>query len=515
MTTDRGFSFRDTVKGLAVGAVLIAVISGVIALLRPVVPPLGLTGLYLFAILPVAIHWRPWLAGIVSVLSYLTFAFFFALPLDSFRIANADEGTALAISIVISILIANVVSVFARRAQTRAGEAQLRAEEAEQAQKQLRRIADDQAALRRVATLVARGARPEQVFAVVTEEVGRRLDADVAALGRYEPDGTLTEINFWSATGDFGEAGRRWAVKGKNAVALVRDTGAPARIDSYADATGPTAGYVREQGMRSSVGAPVNVAGRLWGVMAVMSSTERPLPADTEERLSQFTEVLATAIANAQARTELTASRGRVIAAADAARRRLERDLHDGVQQRLVSLALNLRAAEDAVPDTLPGLRASLAHTAEGLKEALTDLQEIARGLHPAVLSKGGLGPALKALARRTALPVDVSVRLAPHIPENVEVAAYYVVAEALSNATKHSRATNAVVSVRTDAEALRIHVRDEGVGGADPHDGSGLVGLIDRVEALGGTIELVSPRGGGTSLSVTLPLNGPGPPEA
>jgi signal transduction histidine kinase len=252
------------------------------------------------------------------------------------------------------------------------------------------------------------------------------------------------------------------------------------------------------------VGVPVSVEGQLWGAIVVAFTGGEFPPADTESRLAGFTELVATAIANAEAQAEVTASRARIVAAADQARRRIERDLHDGTQQRLVSLAVKLRAAQAAVPPELGGQLDEAVAEATG---ALEELNEIARGIHPAVLAKGGLRPALKALARRSPVPVDLRVRADGRLPEPVEV--YYIVAEALTNAAKHARASAVTVTVEADdADAvLRLTVRDNGVGGADLAGGTGLAGLKDRVEALGGRIVLHSLRGAGTSLRAELPL--------
>jgi signal transduction histidine kinase len=208
-------------------------------------------------------------------------------------------------------------------------------------------------------------------------------------------------------------------------------------------------------------------------------------------------------------RAELTASRARVVAAGDEARRRIERDLHDGTQQRLVSLGLELRAAEAMVPPGSDELRGRLSAAGRGLTEAVEDLQEISRGIHPAIVSKGGLGPALGVLARRSAVPVELDVRVDRRPPEPAEVAAYYVVAEALTNAAKHARASVVMVEAEAVDGAVRVAVRDDGAGGADPDHGSGLVGLRDRVEAIGGRLEITSPPGGGTSLLATIPFGG------
>jgi signal transduction histidine kinase len=210
-----------------------------------------------------------------------------------------------------------------------------------------------------------------------------------------------------------------------------------------------------------------------------------------------------------ESREDLITSRARIVAAGDQARRLIERDLHDGTQQRLVSLVLDIRATEAGLPGELPEVRAQLDHVADELSRALDDLREVSRGIHPAILSRGGLGPALKALARRSAVPVELEVDVAPRLPESVEVAAYYVVSEALTNAAKHAQASIAHVDARAQDGSLHISVRDDGIGGADPRRGSGLIGLTDRVEALGGMISLSSPAGKGTEMLVDLPIRG------
>ena len=260
-------------------------------------------------------------------------------------------------------------------------------------------------------------------------------------------------------------------------------------------------------GVRSVVASPIIVEGHLWGAMVAWTKGE-PLSPDTEERMANFTELVATAIANAESRAELTASRARVVAAADDTRRRIERDLHDGTQQRLVSVGLELRVAEAMVPPELPDLTAQLSQVVEDLGAAVKDLQEASRGIHPAILSRGGLGPALRTLARRSALPVELDLRVDRRLPERVEVAVYYVASEALTNAAKHAHASVVHVDLDADDATVQLSIRDDGVGGADPTRGSGLVGLRDRVEALGGRIEVASPAGSGTSLVVRIPLD-------
>jgi signal transduction histidine kinase len=241
--------------------------------------------------------------------------------------------------------------------------------------------------------------------------------------------------------------------------------------------------------------------------MSVSSKQAEPLPADTESRIADFAELVATAVANAEARTALTASRARVVAAADETRRRIERDLHDGIQQRLVSLGLELRAAQATLPPQLGELEEVLSRIAEGLASAFDELREISHGIHPAILSEGGLEPALKALCRRSAVPVELGLQTERRLPEPVEVAAYYVVSEALTNAAKHAQASVVQVELETPDSVMQLAIRDDGVGGAELGKGSGLVGLSDRIEALGGRLELESPAGHGTTLLIEVPL--------
>ena len=380
-----------------------------------------------------------------------------------------------------------------------------------ESREELAELAEEQAALRRVATLVAQGARPAQVFQAVSAEVGRLVPADAAALSRYEADGTITPLGEWTPTGgsEFGvPVGERLPLKRGTSAWLVFETRRPARVDGFAGAAGRGPDLARAAGWRSSVAAPIIVEGRLWGVVSVGSKTERLLPPETEERLREFTELLATAIANAESHEELDASRARILATADATRRRIERDLHDGAQQQLVSLALELRAAQAAIPAEFDEHRSELSHVIDGLTGVLDGLREIALGIHPPLLAEGGLEPALKTLARRSPIPVELDVQAEGRLPEPVEVAAYYVVSEALTNAAKYARASIVHVDLQVSERSLRVAVRDDGLGGADPARGSGLLGLKDRAEAIGGTISLRSPHGAGTSLQVELPLD-------
>jgi signal transduction histidine kinase len=369
-------------------------------------------------------------------------------------------------------------------------------------------LAELQAALRRVATLVARGVPADELFATVTEELTRALNAVHGTLWRYESDGTATLVSAYDdPLQDIRmPAGTRWPLQGDNLLAMIRDSGRPARLDTLDNATGWAAARLRELGFNAGVGAPIVVEGRLWGA-AVLASSSEPMPHGVEARIAAFADLIATAIANAESRAELTASRARIVAAADDTRRRLERDLHDGAQQRLVSLGLQLRLAEGSVPPELQPLKEKLSDIVSGLTAAAEDLQELSRGIHPAILSEGGLGAALKTLGRRCPVPVNLDLAVKRRLPDPVEVAAYYVVAEALTNAAKYAQASEVKVCAEAKDVNFYLSIQDDGIGGADSRKGSGLIGLKDRVEALGGNLQIASPSGSGTSLHVTIPL--------
>ena len=378
-----------------------------------------------------------------------------------------------------------------------------------EAREALRRVADEQAALRRVATQVAAAAPPDAVFASVAEEVGRLLSVDRAYVARYDPDDAVTVVAAWSATGETLPRGPIGRTREGSLSARVRETGRPARVDRYEGDAGSAAFQL---GVRTAVGAPITVKSRPWGLIVVASTTDEPPPPETEARLGDFTELVAIAIANADAQAELTASRARIVAAGDQARQRFERDLHDGTQQRLVSLVLELRTAHAVVPPELTELRTQLDRAVTAATDLLDELREIARGIHPAILTQGGLTAALRALTRRCPIPVHLDMRVPRPLPEHVEASAYYIVAEALTNVAKHSRASTVSVATATDTAGgvLHIAVSDDGVGGAHFAAGTGLVGVKDRVEAIGGRIYLDSPLGAGTRLHVELPLSAP-----
>ena len=374
-----------------------------------------------------------------------------------------------------------------------------------EAREALARLADEQAALRRVATLVAQGVRPAEIFSAVSEEVDRLFGSQAAVL-RFEHHGSATVVVGTSNRIDV-PPGTRTELQDGMASAEVYRAGRSARVDAMKRSSidQPAAATARPLGVASTAASPIVVEGRLWGAMAVWSANEL-LPLDAEARLEKFTELVATAIANADSRAELAASRRRIVAASDETRRRIERDLHDGTQQRLVALGLRLRAAEADLPsDAEP--RPELARIATELGDAVTELQEITRGLHPAILSQGGLGAALRTLARRSSIPVELEVATNTRLPAAIEVAAYYVASEALANAAKHAQASRIGLSLVQRDGKLLLSIRDDGVGGADPAHGSGLVGLTDRIEALAGSMHVQSRPGEGTQIVAELPL--------
>jgi len=369
------------------------------------------------------------------------------------------------------------------------------------------RLAQEQRALRRVATLVASEARPERVFAAVSEECARVLEVDASAVFRFEGNDTATIVGRHSRAegADAFNLGMRLPASEDSGIGQVLRTGAPARIHDYTERPGVVADNMRQMSYRSSVSAPIVVAGIMWGAVGIASA--EPLPADTEARLGAFCELVSLAVASAQAREDLSASRARLVKAGDEQRRKLERNLHDGAQQRLVSLALTIRLARRQLESNAETAAASLERAAGELDLALEELRELARGLHPAALTEQGLGPALAGVAKRLAIDVELS---APddRLPENIEATAYYIVSEALTNVAKHAEATKAKVDMTVAGKALKFEVTDDGRGGADPSAGSGILGLRDRAEAVGGTLFVISPPGKGTIVTAQLPLN-------
>src|SRR4051812_29115152 len=371
-----------------------------------------------------------------------------------------------------------------------------------------RALAAEQAALRRVATLVAGEATPSRVFEQVTEEIGRLLGLPGANVMKLDGADTATVVGAWSETGEPGFAiGATLELDGDTLVPKVVRTGRAQRVERYEQAGGALAEAVRGMGYRAGVAAPVTVGGTLWGVLAAATTSDDPLPVGLEQRLCDFADLVAQALANADAYEKLAASRARVVEVGDAERRRLERNLHDGAQQRLVSVALCLTVAGSQLEKDPPGAREMLTSAQEELARGLADLRELARGIHPAVLTEHGLGPALDSLLARAPIPVEIVEMPEERLVPTVEAAAYYVVAEAIANVGKYAHASGATVGVSRSDTRATVTVSDDGVGGADPADGSGLHGLAARVESLNGRLEVNSPRGRGTRIRAEIPL--------
>nr|WP_228508117.1 GAF domain-containing protein [Herbiconiux sp. VKM Ac-1786] len=369
---------------------------------------------------------------------------------------------------------------------------------------ELERVVLEQEALRRVAGLVAKSAEPMEVFDAVAEELARLLRVQGTKLLRYETDGTATFVASWGPLDGGLVTGTRISAQGTSVAGRILATGEAARVDDYRRARGPLAEQLTAAGIRSAAGAPIRVDGRLWGAI-VIGTADRSLPDDTEQRMRDFADLVATAIANLESRRALLDSRVRLVHMADDTRRRFERDLHDGVQQRLVAVGLGVVRAQGAVAEDEPA-REILDAVGVLLDDTIDGLRELSRGVHPAILTEGGLAPALRSLARRSGIATDLTVGDLGRLDAHVEVAAYFVVSEGLTNTAKHAPQAKADVVLGLVDDGLRIEVRDDGRGGADPEMGSGLIGIADRVEALGGSIEILSPVGRGTTITVVLP---------
>jgi PAS domain S-box-containing protein len=364
-------------------------------------------------------------------------------------------------------------------------------------------LAAQQSSLRRIATLVAGGAASAEVFAAIAREVARVLGLPTVAVWRYEADGTATVHGVWSERPHPFQPGTRWPLDGLTT--LVRETRRPMRVDDVGDVPGAIADAVRNAGVRSCAGAPIVVDGEVWGMIGTGPYDDEPLPDRIEDRLAEFTELVATAISNSQARSELAASRARIAAAADEERRRVVRDLHDGAQQRLVHTIITLRLAREALQQQQEGGVALVTEALHHAQQATTELRELAQGILPGALTRGGLRAGVDALASRMTVPVENGVAVG-RLPAVVEATAYFVLAEALTNVAKHAGAHRAAVSARVEDGTLQVEVRDDGTGGARP-GGGGLQGLADRLAVIDGRLRVASPTDGGTLVSAAIPL--------
>lgn len=489
----RALLLRPTARPLGWG-ILVAVgfIVGeaiLVVQLKRVAPENAFGAVFLLGVLVVSAGWGFGLAIATSLASAAVYVYF--------HLEGSDSLVPALFVFLPLALLANFL----------AGQARLRAAESEERRREAAALARQQAALRRVATLVARGAAPADVYPVAVAELARGLDLEHVTLAKFEPDDVCVVLAAYDVAANRKlTVGERLSLDGDSITVRVRDTGAPARIDDYADVSGTIAARLRALGLHCGVGSPVLVNGVPKCALIVGSARPEPLPPETEDQISDFADLVATAIGNAETRAELQASRARIVAAADSARRGIERDLHDGAQQRIVSLGLGLRALEASIPEEEAALRKQVDNLVNGMADLYTELQELSRGIHPAILSKGGLGPAIKTLARRSTVPVGLDLAVDRRLPESIEVAAYYVVAEALVNVAKHANASGVTVRARLDGD-LRLEITDDGNGGARSGGGSGLLGLKDRVEAVSGRLVVTSAASQGTSVAAVIPI--------
>jgi signal transduction histidine kinase len=376
---------------------------------------------------------------------------------------------------------------------------------------QLEALLAEQAALRRVATLVAGDPDAGRLFEAVCKEVGRVLGVESANITRFEDDGTQTAVGAWAAGGapSF-PPGENAPLDGETVSGKLFRTGRPQRVDDYAGVRGELVKRLRAMGIKSAVGAPVKVAGRTWGGIIASSGRPRAFPEGAENRLADFAELVTAALANVDAREQLAASRARIVEAGYEERRRLGRDLHDGAQQEFVGAVISLKLAQRRWGQAPDEARELVSEALEHMQSGIHDLRELAAGIHPSVLTDRGLSAALETLAMRSPMPVEIGQVPPGRLPGPVETSAYFVAAEALTNAAKHSGCSHVYVSVQIENGSATVEVHDDGVGGADPSAGSGLRGLADRVSALGGRLEIESPAGEGTTVRARIAMGAP-----
>jgi PAS domain S-box-containing protein len=368
-------------------------------------------------------------------------------------------------------------------------------------------LSTQQASVRRVAMLVAGGATSPEVFAAIAREAAQVLGMALVVIWRYEGDGSATVAGAWGDRPHAFRAGTTWPVEEQALAVLLPEIGRPSRIEDFRTIGGTIPEAIADTGIRSGTGAAIIVDGQFWGVMGAGLAETEPLLDHIEDRLAEFTELVATAISNTEARKEVAASRARIVAATDQERRRVVRDLHDGAQQRLIHTIITLKLAQCALDGEKEDAPALVAEALGHAQKATAELRELAHGILPAVLTHGGLRAGVEALASRMPIPVENDVFVG-RLPAAVEATAYFVVAEALTNVAKHAGARRAEVNARVDDDTLRVLVRDDGVGGARL-DGSGLLGLADRIAALDGRLTIEMPADGGTLIAAHIPIPG------
>jgi signal transduction histidine kinase len=489
----RGFHRRELVEGVIVLAVLVA--------LAELSPQRDVPYVVFPVLLWAAVRFGPRGAA-TAVFVVCSITVWNTAQNDGPFVRDSITDSLLATQLFIAVSALTSLVLAAETAERTQAGAALAASEASQ-----RALADEQAALRRVATLVATGVQPSRVFGQVTEEVARLLGMPGASVLRYGDAHTATVVGGWSEDGTLSlPVGSTFDLDGDTVVAKVLRSGSPQRVDRYQETTGDLSQTLQRSGYRAAVAAPVTVAGRLWGALAAATRSAEQLPEGLEQRLCDFAELVAQALANADAREQLAASRARIVEAGDVERRRLERNLHDGAQQRLVALALDLTLIGVTLEKDPPAARKSLVAAQDQLAQGLDELRELARGIHPTVLTERGLGPALQALIKRSPVPVEIAELPEQRLAGQVEAAVYYVAAEAITNVAKYARASHVIVSVHVRNGRATLTVSDNGVGGADAALGTGLRGLVDRVEALDGRLYVDSPRDRGTLIRAEIP---------
>jgi signal transduction histidine kinase len=491
----RGFHRRELVEGVIVLAVLVA--------LAELSPQRDVPYVVFPVLLWAAVRFGPRGAA-TAVFVVCSITVWNTAQNDGPFVRDSITDSLLATQLFIAVSALTSLVLAAETAERTQAGAALAASEASQ-----RALADEQAALRRVATLVATGVQPSRVFGQVTEEVARLLGMPGASVLRYGDAHTATVVGGWSEDGTLSlPVGSTFDLDGDTVVAKVLRSGSPQRVDRYQETKGDLSETLQRSGYRAAVAAPVTVAGRLWGALAAATRSAEQLPEGLEQRLCDFAELVAQALANADAREQLAASRARIVEAGDVERRRLERNLHDGAQQRLVALALDLTLIGVTLEKDPAAARKSLVAAQDQLAQGLDELRELARGIHPTVLTERGLGPALQALIKRSPVPVEIAELPEQRLAGQVEAAVYYVAAEAITNVAKYARASHVIVSVHVRNGRATLTVSDNGVGGADAALGTGLRGLVDRVEALDGRLYVDSPRDRGTLIRAEIPCS-------
>jgi signal transduction histidine kinase len=499
---------RQAGSSLAVGTVIAVFLVAVETLISyPLLQSLrpgSLGVIYLLGVVVVSIGWGPWLGAATAIVSSVAYDYFHIPAPNEFWGLNSIQGLLIPLFLVAAFLVGFV----AGSARSQAIDAAQRRRQANEAAEQSRQLAEKQTALRRVAAMAMRAASPTDIFTAVAREISGLLPTQYVQLARFEPDEAMTVVGSW-ADETHAQAllpvGSRWETPAGTLPEVVLRTGQPARHDvSDTEAPGP---FPTDPAITSVVGCPITVEGRIWGLIASLSTRPEPQPATTEARITEFTELLATAIADAESRTRLTEAQNRIVTAIDHTHRRIESQLHEHVRPHLYTLALQISAAQNTLGESSQ-VGARLSEIDRGLVRLVAELRNMFWGVPPQFASIEDFTLALDTLARRCAVPVELITHVERRLPPVLETSAYQAVAEALTNATRcHALAVHA--DLTANRTCLRLSIRYDGLDGSTLEAGSELIGLRDRVEALGGRFEVTSPRGQGTSLMINVPTSG------